>query len=512
MNISLTKKEGGIEVTAASSHIGCVYLPFDKIRGMYRLTITFRTLSGESARFGVWEPDANVMQRFNPAESKDWQTREYFFTLNENTTTPSIGLFAQGNNQELTRVQFKNIKLASIELDRPYNEIVSELGESLAEQSKKLKEKAPKDANKYAFIFAENELVVNGTVSYKIQDPFDGETLRPVKVKSAKKMNIILDNRTPLGDCNNFDKRTREQLKISSEVKNNSIKMTALGHMPCIYFPFNYTKNAVYEVEITYKGNNPSVTIWQETPKQHIRFPVTKSNDWKTEKFQFKVDPTTETPALGLFAPGTENYLTENYYANISITEIVLAETFVVKTTQHVPIINTTMVNPTKYIVEVKNAEGPFILVFSDAFHPEWKAYVRNDTGVGWIEALSAESEKHFTANGWSNGFTIEHCEESCMITLYFRPQSYYYLGSIISLITLLACIAYLSYTPLLQVYSRYTSKPKKEYHPPTVSDMFTDSILELHKKGKISEKEAKKYLQKAYSKKDVDYLLSHNK
>ena len=35
---------------------------------------------------------------------------------------------------------------------------------------------------------------------------------------------------------------------------------------------------------------------------------------------------------------------------------------------------------------------------------------------------------------------------------------------------------------------------------------------LELHKKGKISEKEAKKYLQKAYNKKDVDYLLNHNK
>ena len=74
------------------------------------------------------------------------------------------------------------------------------------------------------------------------------------------------------------------------------------------------------------------------------------------------------------------------------------------------------------------------------------------------------------------------------MITLYFRPQSYYYLGSIISLITLLACIAYLSYEPLKRLHFRYLNKPKKVYNPPTVSDMFTDSILELHKKGKISD------------------------
>ena len=452
------------------------------------------------------------MQRLNPALSKDWQTREYFFTLNENTTTPAIGLFAQGNNKELTRVQFKNIKLASIELDKPYSDIVSELGESLAAQSKKLKEKAPKDTNKYAFIFADDKLVVNKTVSYRIQDPFDGEILKPAKVKSATKYNIILEEDTVAGDCNNHDKRSKEQLKITTEVKYNSIKMTALGHMPCIYFPFNYTKGAVYEMEITYKGNNPSISIWQETPKQHIRFPLTKSNDWKTETFQFKVDPTTETPALGLFAPGTERFLTENYYANISITEIVLAETFIVKTSQNVPNINTTMINPTKYVVNVTDAEGQFILVFSDAFHPEWKAFVRNDTDVGWIEALFSESENHFEANGWSNGFGIENCEDSCVITLYFRPQSYYYLGSIISLITLIACIGYLSYGPLKRLHFVYINKPKKVYHPPTVTDLFTDSILELHKKGKLSEKEAKKYLQKAYTKKDVDYLLNHNK
>ena len=151
------------------------------------------------------------------------------------------------------------------------------------------------------------------------------------------------------------------------------------------------------------------------------------------------------TPALGLFAQGNGESVTENYYANISITEIQLFEKLNIEKTQKSPEIDSKMINPTKYIVDVKNAAEPLIIVFSDSYHPEWKAYAREQgKTVNWIEAINAKSEKHFAANGWANGFAIENCKSECTITIYFRPQSYFYIGGIISLTTLAACISYL--------------------------------------------------------------------
>ncbi|MBI4683833.1 MAG: hypothetical protein HY755_01390 [Nitrospirae bacterium] len=34
-------------------------------------------------------------------------------------------------------------------------------------------------------------------------------------------------------------------------------------------------------------------------------------------------------------------------------------------------------INPTRYIVDVKSAKGPFTLVFSESFHEGWKAFIR---------------------------------------------------------------------------------------------------------------------------------------
>jgi len=38
-------------------------------------------------------------------------------------------------------------------------------------------------------------------------------------------------------------------------------------------------------------------------------------------------------------------------------------------------------INPTKYVVKVGKDEKPFFLVFSESYHPQWKAYV--ESGVG---------------------------------------------------------------------------------------------------------------------------------
>src|SRR3989344_6188056 len=79
-----------------------------------------------------------------------------------------------------------------------------------------------------------------------------------------------------------------------------------------------------------------------------------------------------------------------------------------------------------------------------------------------WIDSFNLPSEKHFQANGWSNGFAIENCNTDCTIVLFFLPQAYFSIGSIIFLITLLACITY----PIIETTSNTNHTPKYQTTP----------------------------------------------
>jgi len=154
-------------------------------------------------------------------------------------------------------------------------------------------------------------------------------------------------------------------------------------------------------------------------------------------------------------------------------------------------------INPTKYRVKVKNATEPFWLVFSESFHPQWRAYIEQRAGgkvgrwesekvsrerrVGSGEIVAeyprlgvkegrhlqkftpgdikylfrkADIKEHYLVNGYANAWyvnvspsvrqTVGPPGKEMEIVLYFWPQSLFYLGLGISGLTLLGCIGYL--------------------------------------------------------------------
>lgn len=131
------------------------------------------------------------------------------------------------------------------------------------------------------------------------------------------------------------------------------------------------------------------------------------------------------------------------------------------------PEIEFSKINPTRYIVDVKGANGPFTFVLSESFHDEWKAYIRQKA-IGeepWSALWSAWSDRgnrfeikdHFMVNGFANGWIVEPWqrakgqvqraeEEDFQIVLEFRPQRLFEIGLFISVITLSLCIGYLGY------------------------------------------------------------------
>ncbi|MBE9528427.1 MAG: hypothetical protein IME99_04235, partial [Proteobacteria bacterium] len=140
-------------------------------------------------------------------------------------------------------------------------------------------------------------------------------------------------------------------------------------------------------------------------------------------------------------------------------------------------------VNPTRYVVDIKEAMGAFTLVFNESFNEGWKAYVRlgqatseseaNEAGredsksEPWSALLSAwgdsgkriEIEDHFVVNGYANGWRVPVMQsggqvlepgvegmQDFIIILEYKPQRLFEIGLLITVTALFGCLIYLGY------------------------------------------------------------------
>ena len=132
-------------------------------------------------------------------------------------------------------------------------------------------------------------------------------------------------------------------------------------------------------------------------------------------------------------------------------------------------------VNPTKYVVKVEIANQPFLLIFSESYDPQWHAYLSTDnleekTAVNYpfdnVTEFVADAKltpqdisylfgkpvaqlSHVTINGFANAWYVNPAQfnntsGSFTITLYYLPQSYDYLGLLVSSLTLIAAVVFL--------------------------------------------------------------------
>jgi hypothetical protein len=84
-----------------------------------------------------------------------------------------------------------------------------------------------------------------------------------------------------------------------------------------------------------------------------------------------------------------------------------------------------TKVSPTRYRVEVTNSTGPFLLVFSDTFHRDWRAT---------IDGQRLPEENHILVNGYANGWWIER-QGSYEVEIVFTPQALLRVGRLVSVV-----------------------------------------------------------------------------
>ena len=86
-------------------------------------------------------------------------------------------------------------------------------------------------------------------------------------------------------------------------------------------------------------------------------------------------------------------------------------------------------INPTKYELEIKNANQPFFLAFSERFDPGWE--------------ISHFEKNHFSLGGYANGWWIDKLG-SYKLILEYKPQKLLYKGAVISGLVILGGMLYL--------------------------------------------------------------------
>ena len=117
--------------------------------------------------------------------------------------------------------------------------------------------------------------------------------------------------------------------------------------------------------------------------------------------------------------------------------------------------VNFTFLNQTEYEISLKNVIRPVYLNFSESYHPDWKLRVGE---FNWYKVMTEKNyflpdKIHLKNDAGLNSFLINPsviCPSTpcnLNLTLYFRPQSYVYLGLLISAITFVTILFALTYS-----------------------------------------------------------------
>jgi len=170
----------------------------------------------------------------------------------------------------------------------------------------------------------------------------------------------------------------------------------------------------------------------------------------------YYIDKLNEIPYLKKRDIGTKEvvvYEINEYRPHIYVSllkEIVNTETQFKK-------INFSSINQEEFSVNIKNISSPFYLNFTEAYHPNWKIHLGT---FHWLNGLTntnyyLREDRHSASYSKLNIFYIDPKKDcklySCKInsdgsfnidmTIFFTPQSYMYIGFIISFFTLVVCL-----------------------------------------------------------------------
>lgn len=233
-----------------------------------------------------------------------------------------------------------------------------------------------------------------------------------------------------------------------------SIEISPSGEKACISGKIKYFDPfKVYEVNVQSLKNNQVLKLifMDEELNEEFRFLVGRPEtniypivSYEPYRYVYHPDGRAKNPNVFVCSDNKEPPSVEK----IEIFEINTPQIIVVQNEHRLdsqpPEIEVNKKDPTKYIVNVKDAKEPFILSLNQRYSPLWKI-TQNEPLLTQIKmALGNKSEQeHFVVNGYANGWIVDR-KGDYSLTLEYVPQILFLIGLKITLISLGASLIYL--------------------------------------------------------------------
>jgi hypothetical protein len=213
----------------------------------------------------------------------------------------------------------------------------------------------------------------------------------------------------------------RVSINPESEFKD-TIDKTSLANTTAVDFPTGY---------ISLK-NNVSSTKWLYSNNTFLL---------KRGTYDLKVysDSKTDLDSIIVYSIDSSHGL--NHSATTSLEDV-----FSPQSSPPAQIVDYKKINPTKYILDIKNATRPYTISFAESYDPLWIAY--SDTNNKDSNIQNGNDNDHFKTSSVPlyslvNGFFVNKTGDYTLIIEY-KPQSWFIQGGIVSIITVIVVLMFL--------------------------------------------------------------------
>lgn len=191
----------------------------------------------------------------------------------------------------------------------------------------------------------------------------------------------------------------------------------------------NNEKNNIRIGNISLKENNSGLK-WLYTNSTYL--------GKGTYEFQIKTDSKTDLDSVVLYSVVNNNSSNKSPIHNETLEDL-----FNSKVSPPAQISGYKKIDPTKHILNIKNATRPYMISFAESYDPLWRAYTNVDGNKSHNSGNNSDS---FVSNSIPlysviNGFYINKTGDYSLIIEY-QPQKWFIQGATISIISLVAIFA----------------------------------------------------------------------
>lgn len=224
---------------------------------------------------------------------------------------------------------------------------------------------------------------------------------------------------------------------------DNSSPLKLLSNIPAVFKFNNFTSNVSYIVSFSYmiKNHNEVSFFISQNNTQNNLSPANANalsqrliNDGKSHQFSFIYNPHDEVDKASIAFASDKGSMID--IQNFSFQRVINSRIYAIlqknNTATSSPEITYREINPTKYKIEIKNAQKPFLFIFNQAYNPSWKLTVVNEKG----------SFGHVEVNGYANGWYLTKTG-SYSVLVEYQAQNVFYVGIVVSVLSLSGCGMY---------------------------------------------------------------------